>query len=203
MPTGVYIHKPHSVVTKLKLSRRAKAHAPNFLGKHHTPETKKKIGDRHKGKKLSESHKKAISIAMSGENNPRLGKHHSIKTKKMIGDGNRGKNNGMFGKFGASHPGWKGNKRISQYNEYLRKSLKFREWRREVFERDNYTCQNCHREGGNLEPHHIESFDINPKLRFKISNGITFCEDCHTEFHCEFGFGKNNKEQLYLFVRIP
>ena len=54
-------------------------------------------------------------------------------------------------------------------------------WRKEVLERDNYTCRLC----GNAEDdailnvHHIEKYSENEKLRTDVNNGITLCHECH------------------------
>jgi len=79
---------------------------------------------------------------------------------------------------GAKNPNWKGG--ISELNKLIRKSLKYREWRKSVFERDDYTCQVCYdNSGGNLEADHIKSFARFPELRFDLKNGRTLCEECH------------------------
>lgn len=65
----------------------------------------------------------------------------------------------------------------------IRCSAKMREWRKLVFERDDYTCQICGKKGGNLNAHHIKPFSIFPELRFDVSNGITLCKKCHIELH--------------------
>lgn len=64
-----------------------------------------------------------------------------------------------------------------------RNSPEYVKWRRNVFERDNYTCQVCGQKGGNLNAHHIKSFSKHKELRTKLSNGITLCEECHKEIH--------------------
>lgn len=64
-------------------------------------------------------------------------------------------------------------------------------------ERDNFTCQKCKIQGGKLEIHHINNFADFEELRTAISNGITFCKNCHKEFHKKYGIKNNTKEQLY------
>ena len=61
----------------------------------------------------------------------------------------------------------------------LKSSKIYSEWRKSVFERDNYTCQQCNRRGGKLNADHIKSFANYPSLRLAIENGRTLCEDCH------------------------
>ncbi len=74
-------------------------------------------------------------------------------------------------------------------------------WRKDVFERDNYTCQYCRdNKGGNLNAHHLESYDINVELRLVVSNGITLCEKHHIEFHKKYGYGNNTTEQFEEYL---
>lgn len=66
----------------------------------------------------------------------------------------------------------------------LRYSANMADWRRAVFERDDYRCQKCGARNGNghtvyLEAHHIKQFATHPELRFEISNGLTLCKPCH------------------------
>ena len=63
--------------------------------------------------------------------------------------------------------------------KHLRKSAKWREWRKSVFERDNYTCQWCEKRGVYLEPHHIKRVCDFPDLIFEKENGLTLCKNCH------------------------
>lgn len=77
----------------------------------------------------------------------------------------------------------------------------YKPWRTSVYKRDNHTCQKCgDNKGGNLVAHHIESYNSNPELRTTISNGITLCEDCHNDFHHQYGYGNNTKEQFIKFI---
>ena len=74
-------------------------------------------------------------------------------------------------------------------------------WRREVYERDNYTCQVCgDNKGGNLNSHHLNSYNSNKEQRTDLNNGITLCEKCHKKFHNKYGNGDNTKEQFEEFI---
>ena len=50
-------------------------------------------------------------------------------------------------------------------NHKVRTSIEYRAWRKAVFERDNYTCQECGQKGGDLEADHIKQFAYHPELR--------------------------------------
>jgi len=76
---------------------------------------------------------------------------------------------------------------------------KYYEWRKSIFDRDNYTCQKCGKIRTKLQAHHIESYATNKNLRININNGITFCKRCHKEFHHQYGY-KNNTTQLREFI---
>ena len=64
-----------------------------------------------------------------------------------------------------------------------RHCLKYQEWRRDVFERDNYVCVLCKQRGGKLNAHHIKPFAKYPEYRFELNNGITLCKSCHIAIH--------------------
>lgn len=79
----------------------------------------------------------------------------------------------------------------------IRRTKKYRQWRRIIYKRDRYTCQRCgtktrrkHRLGTfcwNLHAHHIQPIATHPELVFEISNGVTLCQGCHVEVHKERG----------------
>lgn len=70
-----------------------------------------------------------------------------------------------------------------QQPKRIRNSGDYSEWRKAVFNRDNYTCQKCGKKGGKLNAHHIKPFARYPSLRLVIENGITLCTDCHKGEH--------------------
>lgn len=99
---------------------------------------------------------------------------------------------------GKNHWNWKGG--ATKPNRLARKSIGFKTWREEVYNRDNFTCQKCKIRGGNLHPHHIENFANNLELRYVLSNGITLHEKCHKEFHKIYGHRNNTREQINSFI---
>lgn len=82
---------------------------------------------------------------------------------------------------GANHWNWKGG--ITPENQRDRNSKEAREWRKNVFSRDDYTCQICHKKGGKINAHHIIPWSENKSLRYELSNGVTLCEKCHKSVH--------------------
>ena len=122
-----------------------------------------------------------------GKNNPFYNKTHTEESKKKIKlfykgmvSYRRDKPNPQFA--GEKNPRWKGG--ITPINQKIRHSLKLKRWRRNVFKRDNYRCQECNARGGKgkaviLNAHHIKPFSKYPELRFAIDNGITLCKNCH------------------------
>lgn len=86
---------------------------------------------------------------------------------------------------GENTPMWIGDRSmLKDSNHSFRESIELKEWRKKVFERDDYTCQMCHKKSskGNavvLNAHHIKKVKDYPLLAFDISNGIALCKDCH------------------------
>ena len=73
-------------------------------------------------------------------------------------------------------------------------------WIKEVYKRDNYTCQCCgDNKGHNLNAHHLKSYHWDKEHRTDIKNGITLCESCHKLFHKLYGYKNNTKEQFEEF----
>ena len=76
-----------------------------------------------------------------------------------------------------------GRNSVVNNKQHLRFIPEYKEWRKAVFERDNYTCQHCLQRGCRLNAHHIMPFARYPELRFSVNNGISLCESCHKKVH--------------------
>lgn len=164
-----------------------KGRIPWNKGKPHTtgPETWKKISAAAKGRKHSQVTKDKIAKS-------HLGIRPSEETKRRISEVKKGTPAWNKGKEylqirGENHPNWRGG--VTPINEQIRKSIEYKEWRRAVFARDNYSCVDCGQLRGRIEADHIKTFAEYPELRFDIDNGRTLCHDCHRRTET-YGFRK-------------
>lgn len=130
------------------------------------PVYRQRMSEAHKGKpgywtakKLSKDHRDKLSA--SHKANPQkywLGK----KCPHFAGENNPGYIDGR-----------------NPINRKDRHGMEYERWRREVFRRDDYTCQECGVRGGVLHADHIKPFAVFPALRFDLGNGRTLCKSCH------------------------
>lgn len=157
-------------------------------------ETRKKISQSRKGIQFTEEHIKNLSESHKGNITWNKGKKGLYKASEKT----RKKQSKIRKKNKKNHPNWKGG--ISPINNIIRKGIDYRLWREAVFARDNFTCQKCGTIGGKLAAHHIKNFAQYPELRFAIDNGITFCKECHMEFHNKYGRKNNTSKQLKEFL---
>lgn len=149
-----------------------------------------------KGKSLSEEYREKLSQAKI--DNPV--RYWKGKKRKMTDEWrknmartpwNKGKK--MPKMSGANHFAWKG---TTPLKEQIRKSLEYKQWRKSIYQRDQYTCQMCGEKGLKINAHHIKPFaEIFEEYKFQtiedacqcsqlwdINNGKTLCVDCHRSF---------------------
>lgn len=187
--TGVYTEE------RLEQLRKAK----NRLGQKNTPEMNEAISCAHKNKIVSKETKLKMSESAKKKIIPK--EQRLLMTAALV---NSNKN-----RKGEENNFWKGG--VSSLSSIIKGSIKYKEWRKSIFERDCYTCQNCGAKG-KLEVHHIEAFaKIMRKFRllftehtfdnsllydpfWDIKNGITLCRNCHKETD---NYLRNTKKELY------
>lgn len=80
-----------------------------------------------------------------------------------------------------------------------RHSSEYKKWRDKVFHNFEYKCDCCGVEGGELNAHHLNSWNTHVEERYNVGNGVLLCVKCHIKFHSIYGFGFNTKEQYYNF----
>jgi len=102
-------------------------------------------------------------------------------------------NKGLIGYMaGEMNYNWKGG--ITPLKHLIRHHFKYRQWRSDIFTKDDFTCQICGEKGCYLEAHHcpkkfseiINEYQIktlehalNCEELWNINNGITLCRKCH------------------------
>jgi len=203
-----------SLERRKEMSEIEEGEKNHFYGKHHSKESKLKISE-----------------AKKGENHPNYGKHLTEETKIKIGKGNEGKQQTEEAKLKMSishkglptwnkgksqiatmrenNPNWKGG--ITYLTEQIRKCFKYRQWRSDIFYRDNYICLICGQKSGKLNAHHLISFNLilqeyeittieealECEKLWSLNNGVTLCKECHRELHKSNKILKERKCKYY------
>lgn len=129
---------------------------------------------------------------------PNSSRGHSGKTKEKISQSLKGRFNGS--------KSWNWKDGISAIDKRVRRMKEYLDWRGSIFKRDDFTCVYCGY-NGYVTAHHIKSFanilrenriaDVD-KARlctelWDINNGITLCEDCHSQTDNYKGRGRNRE----------
>ena len=96
------------------------------------------------------------------------------------------------------------NKNLSEEHRvllrYKNKEENFRKWRKQVFERDKYTCIVCSNKKSPFNAHHLNGYHWFEEGRYDINNGVTLCQKCHIDFHKKYGRHHNTKEQFEEYL---
>jgi hypothetical protein len=139
--------------------------------------------------------------ALRGESNPYYGRTHSDESRSLIS-----KNH--FRWYGKDNPNWQGG--VTELRLLVRKSKKYKQWRTEIFKRDEYRST-ITGSTGRLVVHHVRSFqeileeflELHPELDpssandrtelFKLAlhhevlwdlcNGVTMLREEHIAWH--------------------
>ena len=141
-----------------------------------------------KGKHFNIKHEKQFKKGMIPWNKGK--KEIRIEVLKKQGEAHLGKKAWNSGKkyeqiIGKNHPNWKGG--ITPINHKIRQSFEMKQWKKVIFERDNYRCFDCGARSGEigkaliLHADHIYQFSKYNRLRFVLENGQTLCVDCHKQ----------------------
>lgn len=176
-----------SIETKNKISLANTGKKHNRM----TLEVRTKISKSLLGRKLSAQHvDKLRHTTKVGF----IGKNHSLITRKKISNSLIENKSINFTSKSSKSFQWK-----------LRELFEYKEWRKSIFVRDNFTCTKCKIKGCNLEAHHVIPlkeliskfiFECNHfsiiyntemllriaskwKPFWEINNGKTLCKTCH------------------------
>lgn len=140
-----------------------------FYGRHTTDEMRSKF-------------RVSLGDKRCGAGNPIFGTKRSDATRQKISrtrvllGSARGHNNPNW------HGGHAGNARAARLCDMA--TTRYKDWRKAVYTRDNYTCQFCGAHNGNgvaviLHADHIKPYAAFPELRYDVANGRTLCRKCH------------------------
>ena len=116
---------------------------------------------------------------------------------------------------GENAHNWRGG--ISSKNHIERGSYKYKEFCKQVYKKDHYTCQCCGKcTSFKKNAHHILSFANHSDLRYDLDNAITLCEECHLpryegSLHAQYGLDPTpaqletyiNEKRKQLGIDIP
>ena len=170
-------------------------------------ETRKKMSDSRKGKKVSDETKNKISVANTGNrltdatkkklSVANTGKHHTDATKKKLSEVSRGENHQMYGKYhseeskkkmsathqGISYEDWESYATDSLYCPKFNEAC--RESNREKYGRECFICGKSEEDNiRKLSVHHVDMKKSQgcDGVRWKL---VPVCMHCHGMLHTE------------------
>lgn len=175
-------------------------------------------GGWNKGIKLSEEHSKAIKDGLhkkyaEGWKNPLIkyskskrGRIENKKRVKKLWENPEYRKKVIQGRIGtqSGEKAWKWKGGITPISRAIRGCFKYRQWRSDIFTKDDFTCVLCGQRGGDIEADHYpkrfcEIFSENNiksleqaegcEEFWNINNGRVLCKKCHDKHHSK------NKEE--------
>lgn len=174
MPMGVYKHRPLSEETKRKLSENHKGINHWNFGRKYSLEMREKLSQAHKGKKLTEAHKKKISDSNKGhvcltETRMKIGKSNAIsQTGKKLSEETKRKLSVAFSR--EKNPSWKGSD-VGYYGLHL--------WISKLLGKPQ-KCEHCGKD--NLTGKQINWANKSGKYLRDKSDWLRLCVKCHREY---------------------
>ena len=180
-----------TIIRKLRKNNiRIKNHNEYLLWKGRKPcteEHKKNISKANMGHPVSKETRDKLSKAKMGDKNPMYNRIVSEETRRKLSEVHKGEKSYL----------WKGG--INPFRKSLRNCFEYRQWRSDIFTRDNFICQECGQIGNRLHAHHIKTFSsiiqkyeittlreaLECEELWNINNGITLCKECHWKLRGE------------------
>lgn len=201
MPSGIYLRTQYhkEILSKAKKGKRLspmtefkKGMIPWNKGLLASDETKARISSSRKGKGIGNQNRKGKAPWNRGLEGAQVAWNKGKPFLQMMG---------------KNHWNWQEGK--TNETMKIRNSFEYKEWRRKVFERDDYRCFDCGARGGEgkkviLHADHIYPFSLFPRLRFMLENGQTRCVDCHRKTN-SWGGNANKEffEKAYRQTELP
>lgn len=186
-----------------KLSQKQKEHLAELrlfhIGRKRSENTRKKISNSMRGKYLGIKRPKHSEFMKNHHPKGMLGKKHKEITKEKMAISHKGIHQSYMHrkKRGLTiskekNPNWKGG--ITALNHQIRKCFEYRQWRSDIFTRDNFICVLCGKNKIYLEADHFPKSFANIMQEYNIkslkealfceelwniNNGRTLCKKCH------------------------
>ncbi len=119
----------------------------------------------------------------NGKKSPRLGFKATEETRRRNSEANKGE----------KHWNWKNG--ITPLHQAIRNLAIYNLWRKAIFYKNQWTCQDCGHKNRNINAHHLYPFSklledyniislgqaIRTEELWDTNNGVTLCKECHNE----------------------
>lgn len=154
------------------LSKKGRKSPCGMLGRKQSEETRKKMSLAHMGNKSNTG----IPSPLRGIKRDTPAWNKGIKLTEEHKAKLRCKRPSITGE---NNYQWIEDRTVALEKHRMRSSEEWKNWRKEVFGRDNFTCMECGDSGVYIEPHHIIPLKSGLSGAYDTDNGITLCRPCH------------------------